>query len=208
MVDLKTTTTFISVVLILFLVPGPAVMLVLTRTMQGGRRVGVFTGLGIAIGDFAHAIFAAVGLSALLMKFAVAFEVVKFAGAAYLVYLGTRALLEKSPKATLANALVIAPSKALFQAIPAEVLNPKTALFFLAFLPQFVHPERGSVLQQFATLGLIFVLLSAAYTTSLVLLTHPLGRVARRASWIKRWQRKAGGAILIGLGLRVAFQRR
>ncbi|CAG4913628.1 LysE family translocator [Paraburkholderia saeva] len=213
MFDLTTLSTFVAVVLGLFLIPGPAVLLVLTRTVQGGRKTGILTGLGIASGDFIHTLCASVGLSALLMTSALAFNVVKLVGAAYLVYLGVRALMEKPsdptlPEASPSKMAAVTPSRAFFQAIPAEVLNPKTALFFLAFLPQFVHPEHGSTFVQFTVLGLIFVGLSAAYTTAIVLTIRPLGRFVKRLSWLSRWQGKIIGTIFISLGLRVATQHR
>jgi threonine/homoserine/homoserine lactone efflux protein len=138
MFDLTTLTTFTAVVLGLFLIPGPAVLLVLSRTVQGGRKTGILTGLGVASGDFVHTLFAAVGLSALLMTSALAFNVVKWVGA-YLIYLGVRALIEEPSDLSLPKLSPVTPLKAYLQAIPAEVLNPKTALFFLAFMPQFVH---------------------------------------------------------------------
>jgi threonine/homoserine/homoserine lactone efflux protein len=150
----------------------------------------------------------------LLMTSALAFNAVKFVGAAYLVYLGVRALREKPTNSTndaSPNTPVVAQvsgSKAFFQAIPAEVLNPKTALFFLAFLPQFVRPEHGSTFLQFAILGLIFVGMSALYTTLLVLTMRPLGRLVKRLTWLTRWQNKIIGVLFISLGLRVAVQTR
>ena len=208
MFDLATLGTFVAVVLGLFLIPGPAVLLVLSRTIQGGRRTGVLTGLGIAAGDFGHTLFAAVGLSAVLMTSALAFNAVKYVGAAYLIYLGVRAFLAEPDNPALPTVAPIAPAKAFLQAIPAELLNPKTALFFLAFMPQFVHPERGSTFMQFAVLGLIFVVLSSLYTTLLALSIKPLGRLLGRLSWLARWQGKIVGGIFIALGLKVATQQR
>jgi len=213
MFDASTLGTFIAVVIGLFLIPGPAVLLVVSRTVQGGRNVGVMTGLGIAAGDFLHTLFAAVGLSAVLMTSALAFSAVKYVGAAYLIYLGIRAVMEKPAMdqpaaAALPAAAPIAPGKAFLQAIPAELLNPKTALFFLAFMPQFVHPERGSTFAQFAVLGLIFVALSSLYSTLLALSIRPLGRLIGRLAWLKRWQGKIVGTIFIALGLKVAAQQR
>lgn len=225
MIDPATLGTFIAVVLGLFLIPGPAVLLTLTRTVQGGRRVGVFTGLGIATGDFIHALCTAVGLSALLMTSSLAFTIVKLCGAAYLIYLGVRAITSKpgrAPASTTATLMAVpangaaiptnganagpTPARAFLQAIPAEVLNPKTALFFLAFLPQFTHPEHGSALAQLITLGLIFATMSAVYTVLLALSVRPLGRITRRLRWLVRWQGKLVGSIFIGLGLKVALQ--
>lgn len=208
MFDLASLVTFVAVVIGLFLVPGPAVLLVVSRTIQGGRKTGVLTGLGIAAGDFMHTLFAAAGLSAVLMTSALAFHAVKYVGAAYLIYLGVRAMLEKPQTPSLPAMAPIAPTKAFLQAIPAELLNPKTALFFLAFMPQFVHPEHGSTFAQFAVLGLIFVALSSLYTTLLALSIRPLGRLLGRLTWLVRWQGKIVGAIFISLGLKVAAQQR
>jgi threonine/homoserine/homoserine lactone efflux protein len=212
MFDLATLGTFVAVVLGLFLIPGPAVLLVLTRTAHGGRKLGVATGLGIAAGDVVHTLCAAVGLSAILMTSALAFNAVKLAGAAYLVYLGVRALRAKpgdpaKPAAADARAPLTA-MRAFWQAVPVEVLNPKTALFFLAFLPQFVHPGRGPAFAQFAALGLIFVTLSIMYTTVIAVAIGPLGRLVQRLRWLSRWQNKIIGAIFISLGLKVATQSR
>jgi len=208
MFDLATLGTFVAVVIGLFLIPGPAVLLVLSRTVQGGRKIGVLTGLGIATGDFGHTLFAALGLSAVLMTSALAFSAVKYVGAAYLIYLGIRAILAKPHDPALPAVAPITPAKAFLQAIPAELLNPKAALFFLAFMPQFVHPERGSTFLQFAVLGLIMVVLSAIYTSLLALSIKPLGRLLGRLSWLARWQGKIVGAIFISLGLKVAAQHR
>jgi len=215
MFDFATLGTFIAVVLGLFLIPGPAVLLVLTRTAQGGKKLGIATGLGIAAGDFVHTLCAAVGLSAILMTSALAFNAVKLVGAAYLVYLGVRAIRAAPPRSNANGAAPapgarpsLAPSRAFWQAIPVEVLNPKTALFFLAFLPQFVHPGRGPAFVQFAVLGLIFVTLSVLYTTLIAMAIGPLGRLVKRLGWLSRWQNKIIGVIFISLGLKVATQSR
>ncbi|HLZ97343.1 MAG TPA: LysE family translocator [Steroidobacteraceae bacterium] len=208
MFEMSALAGFVAIVLGLFLVPGPAVLLVLSRTVGGGRKAGIATGLGIAAGDFIHTLFAALGMSALLMTSAVAFNVVKYVGAAYLIYLGVRAFMEKPREPSLAGTKRVAPTPAFLQAIPAEVLNPKTALFFLAFLPQFVHPERGSAFLQFLVLGLIFVTLSAVYSSLLALSVKPLGRLLKGAARFSRWQGKVVGVVFISLGLKVAAQQR
>jgi len=211
LIDTATLATFVVVVLGLFLVPGPAVLLVLTRTAQGGRSVGIATGAGIATGDLVHTLLAAVGLSALLMTSALAFGVVKLCGAGYLLWLGVKAFLEKPAapdgQGDRPPAPAVSAARAFWQAIPAEVLNPKTALFFLAFMPQFVHAERGQALAQFLVLGLVFVAMSLAYSTALAWAIRPIGRVVGRLAWLQRWKGKIIGAIFISLGVRVAFQR-
>ncbi|MET7242223.1 LysE family translocator [Methylobacterium sp. EM32] len=208
MPDLDTLLTYTAVVLGLFLIPGPAVLLVLARASVGGRRVGIATGLGIAAGDLLHTAMATIGLSAVLMTSALAFSLVKYAGAAYLIYLGFRALFERSGDLRLGSARLVDARLAFRQAVLAEVLNPKTALFFLAFLPQFVHPEQGSVAVQLVVLGLVFVVMSAVYT---VLIAFAAGRVAdwlARHRRIGRWQGRVIGAIYLGLGIRLALQER
>ncbi|WP_028549641.1 LysE family translocator [Paenibacillus sp. UNC451MF] len=208
MIDFATLGTFLVVIIGLFLIPGPAVLLTVTRTVQGGQRAGIMTALGIATGDLIHTLFAAIGLSAILMTSAFAFQFVKYVGAAYLVYLGVRALMEKPADPQLPKAPVLSPLRSFGQAVVTELLNPKTALFFLAFLPQFVHPERGASVLQFLILGLIFVILGTAYTSGIALSIRQLGRLVRRVSWLGRWSGKMIGAIYIGLGLKVAMQNR
>lgn len=208
MIDPALLATYVAVVLGLFLIPGPAVLLVLARGMSGGRSIGVATGLGIAAGDLIHTILATIGLSAILMTSALAFNVVKYAGAAYLVYLGIRAWREKAEELALPSVQRVGPARAFRQAVLAELLNPKTALFFLAFLPQFVRPEAGSPTWQLAQLGFVFVLLSAVYTTLIALAAGSVGQWLLRHPGIGRWQGKVVGGIYLGLGLRLATQER
>lgn len=208
MFTISNLSTFLVIVLGLFLIPGPAVLLTATRTVQGGRKAGVMAGLGIATGDLIHTLFAAAGLSAILMTSALAFNFIKFAGAAYLLYLGIRAILEKPADPQLPKVSPVTTLSSYGQAILVEVLNPKTALFFLAFLPQFVHPEQGSSFFQFLVLGLIFVLLGVMYTTMIAMSVRLLVRLVKRIAWMGRWSSKLVGAIYIGLSLKVAIQSR
>lgn len=208
MFGLESVATYIAVVIGLFLIPGPAVLLVVTRTLQGGRKVGILSGLGIASGDLIHTLCAALGLSALLMTSALAFNVVKVVGACYLIYLGVRAFLAKPSTAEKPVLTQVTPAKAFVQAVAAEVLNPKTAIFFLAFLPQFVHPESGSPLVQFAALGLIFSALSVAYTSLIVISIRPLSQRLKGLSKLRQWEGKIVGTLFMSLGLKVAFQHR
>jgi len=206
MISFATLSAFVVIVIGLFIIPGPAVLLVGSRAAQGGRKAGIIAGLGIAAGDLVHTLFAAIGLSAILMTSSIAFNAVKFAGAAYLLYLGVRAILEKPSDPQLPNVAPQTSAKVFGQAIVIEILNPKTSLFFLSFLPQFVHPERGSTLLQFLILGLVFVLLSAIYTSILAVGIQAIGRMVKRISWLGRWSGKIVGTIYIALGLKVAFQ--
>ncbi|PEL14386.1 LysE family translocator [Bacillus sp. AFS017336] len=200
--------SFILVVLTLFLIPGPAVLLTLSQTMKGGKWNGILTGLGIAVGDLIHTCASVFGLSAILMTSAFAFEVVKYLGAAYLFYLGITALIRKTKKSEKAKVQKEVNTKLSFrQAILIEVLNPKTALFFLALLPQFVQHNDHSVFIQLLTLGITFVILSILYTTSLVLLSSLIGnKFFNKNSNSSKWMGKTIGLVYIGLGVRVALQ--
>lgn len=208
MFDVAPFLTYIAVVIGLFLIPGPAVLLVITRTLQGGNKLGIATGLGIASGDLIHTLCAALGLSAILMTSAVAFNVVKVIGACYLIYLGLRAFFARPDAAKRQELAAVTATQAYFQAVGAEVLNPKTAIFFLAFLPQFIHPEAGSSLAQFAILGLVFAGLSAVYTTLIAIAIRPLGKCMGSLSRLRRWEGKIIGTLFMGLGLKIAFQQR
>jgi threonine/homoserine/homoserine lactone efflux protein len=205
---IATLLTYAAVVLGLFLIPGPAVLLVLARASAGGRRVGIATGMGIATGDLVHTAMATLGLSAVLMTSALAFSLVKYAGAAYLIYLGVRALLERGADLRLGSARLIDAPLAYRQGVLAEMLNPKTALFFLAFLPQFVHPEQGSVVLQLAVLGFIFVAMSAIYTAVIAVAAGYVAGLLARHRGVGRWQGRVIGAIYVGLGVRLALQER
>jgi threonine/homoserine/homoserine lactone efflux protein len=207
-IDHKILLSYTFVVLGLFLIPGPAVLLTLARSIGSGRRVGVATGLGIATGDLCHSLMATLGLSAVLATSAIAFSVVKYAGALYLIYLGVRAFLEKGESLHLPAARPIEAGQAFRQGIFSELLNPKTALFFLAFLPQFVRPENGAAIPQFAVFGAIFVVMSAIYTSFLAVGAGYVGRWLTRHSAIGRWQGKIIGTVYVGLGVRLAFERR
>ncbi len=201
-------TTYVLVVLGLMVIPGPATLLVLARSVSGGRQAGIATGLGIAAGDLIHSTMATFGLSALLATSALAFEIVKYVGVAYLVYLGYRAFVEKSGNLDVGTAAPpISPARAFRQGVFTEILNPKTALFFLAFLPQFIHPESGSVIGQFALLGVIFVALSICVTSALAFGAGSVRGWLAKNRTIGRWQGKVVGSIYMALGVRLAFQQ-
>jgi threonine/homoserine/homoserine lactone efflux protein len=151
---------------------------------------------------------ATIGLSALLMTSALAFEVVKYLGVAYLIFLGISAFLEKSEGLSIPAARRVDAARAYRQAVLTEMLNPKTALFFLSFLPQFVRPEGGSAVGQFASLGLIFVAMSAAYTSLIAMGAGFFARWLARHPGIGRWQGKIVGSIYLALGVRLALQER
>jgi threonine/homoserine/homoserine lactone efflux protein len=198
---------YVLAVLALFLVPGPAVLLILAQSIGGGRKVGLATSLGIALGDSVHTLLTALGLSALLRTSATAFSLVKYAGVAYLIYLGVRSWVAPSEGSTQIALQPIDPQSAFYRALLTEVLNPRTALFFLAFLPQFVRPAGGSVILQLLELGLIFVVLSVGYSSGLAWVAGSLGPRLINHSGFARWQGKIVGSVYVGLGLWLIFQR-
>ncbi|MER9626625.1 MULTISPECIES: LysE family translocator [unclassified Mesorhizobium] len=208
MIDLATLIAYVAVVLGFVFIPGPATLLTVARATSSGTRVGIATGAGIAAGDVVHTFMAIVGISAIIATSAALFSIVKYIGAAYLIYLGIRAIIEKTPAYPAAGALAIPAAKAFRQAVLTEVLNPKTALFFLAFLPQFVRPENGSVMLQLAILGVIFVLLGLVSTVVFAVAAGGLGAFLRRNPTVLRWQGKAVGGIYCALGIRLALQQR
>ncbi|MGA7973296.1 MAG: LysE family translocator [Pseudolabrys sp.] len=208
MIDHTTLITYLAVLIGFVFIPGPAVLMTLSRAMSSGTRVGVATGLGIAVGDLAHTAMAVFGLSAVLLASALLFDVIKYIGAAYLVYLGIRAILERTDTMLPARAAPITAGRAFRQAVLAEMLNPKSALFFVAFLPQFVQPQHGAVPLQLATLGVIFVATGICSTMVYAVGAGHIGRFLRRNPMITRWQGKVVGTIYCALGVRLALQER
>lgn len=196
---------FVGGAMILLAIPGPAVFYILSRTIGHGRLAGVVSAAGIAVGTLFHVAAAALGLSALLASSARAFSIVKYLGAAYLVFLGVRMLLRRdSPEiATSGNGLSL--RRIFAQGVLVNLLNPKTALFFLAFLPQFVDPARGHVSSQVVFLGTSFALLGLCSDSCWALLAGTLAQTLRSNLRWRRAQRNISGGALIALGLVTAF---
>ena len=208
MIDLSTWLLFLAASTALVLAPGPGQALVLSRTLAGGRRAGALTAVGLNVGTLFHSAAAAVGLSALLATSAVAFAAVKYVGAAYLILLGLRTLRARPQGPEHAEAAPAAAAATLAQAIATGILNPKVALFFLAFLPQFVDPARGSALAQFLMLGATLALLDTLYEWTLVGLVTRMRERYLRSERLQAWQRRISGGVLLALGLRLAAQER
>jgi threonine/homoserine/homoserine lactone efflux protein len=195
---------FLAAALVLAITPGPGIFYVLTRTLAGGRRDGILSSAGTLLGGMFHVLAAALGVSAILAASALAFEVVKYAGAAYLVYLGIRMIRSRDLSLNLAKTSVLNPSATFRQGIATEILNPKTALFFLSFIPQFIHPERGHVFAQFVTLGVISVALNTSADIGAAFLAGALGGKLKQSTQLIRRQRVVSGFAMIGLGVYVA----
>jgi threonine/homoserine/homoserine lactone efflux protein len=194
---------FVSAAVILAVTPGPGILYVLGRTLHGGRREGTLSAFGTFVGGSVHVFAAALGLSVVLMTSATAFEVVRFAGASYLIYLGVSMIRNRRAKLT-AQSEGDRPQRNLAEGVVIEVLNPKTALFFLSFIPQFVVPAKGHMTVQFLILGAISVSLNTAVDLLVVVFAASIARrLAGNPNFIER-QRTASGVGMIGLGVYVA----
>ena len=205
MLDSTRFFLFLTAALLLAIAPGPGMLYVLARSLAGGKREGVLSALGTFLGGMVHVLAAALGVSIILARSAAAFAVVKYAGAAYLCFLGIRMILDArkddgSPETTFARPV----RNPLWQGIATEVLNPKTALFFLSFIPQFVVRGSGHVFLQFVMLGTISVVLNTTADLIVIALAGPLGEKIRSSAVFRRRQRTVTGAIMIGLGTYLA----
>ncbi len=196
---------FLSAAVVLAITPGPGIFYVLARSLRGGRREGVLSAAGTFLGGLVHVAAAAFGLSAILAASAIAYQTVKYAGAAYLIYLGYRMIRSREREM---NASDPAASGSTFsQGVLTEVLNPKTALFFLSFIPQFVSLPQGHVAAQFLMLGTISVTLNTCADILVACFAGPLGARMKRSAKLRSRQRAASGVAMIGLGVYVATAR-
>ncbi|MEM7350641.1 MAG: LysE family translocator [Acidobacteriota bacterium] len=205
MPDLQTLALFVAAALLLLIVPGPAVLYVVARTIDQGRLAGFVSILGISLGTLAHVAAAAFGVSAILASSAVAFNVMKYLGAAYLIVLGIRKLMERDD----AERPVIVERQKLgrifWQGAVVNLLNPKTALFFFAFLPQFVDVDRGAIASQILFLGAVFVVLAVLSDGLWALLADAVAGWVTGSKRFLKAQRVFAGGTFIALGVATAF---
>ncbi len=199
---------FLTAAALLAVAPGPGMLYVLARCLAGGKREGVLSAVGTFLGGMVHVLAAALGVSVILARSALAFATVKYAGAAYLCFLGVRMILDaRKPDAFYPQDLPAKPvavRNPLWQGVATEVLNPKTALFFLSFIPQFVNRAPGNIFFQFVLLGTVSVMLNTSADLIVILLAGPLGEKIRSSATFRRRQRTVTGAIMIGLGTYLA----
>jgi threonine/homoserine/homoserine lactone efflux protein len=203
--DLAGLGFFVVAALVLLLTPGPAVLYIVARSIDQGRRAGLVSMLGVHAGTLVHIAAAAAGLSALLAASAMAFSAVKYLGAAYLVYLGVRRILASAPAVGAGPPRERRLRRAFIDGVVVNVLNPKTALFFLAFLPQFVDVERGAVWSQMVVLGFAFIALGMISDGTYAFVAARAGRLLRSSRRFRTTQRYVSGGIYIGLGAVAAF---
>jgi threonine/homoserine/homoserine lactone efflux protein len=197
---------FLTAAVLLAIAPGPGMLYVLARSLAGGKREGALSALGTFLGGMVHVFAAALGVSIILARSALAFAAVKYIGAAYLCFLGVRMILDgrRDNRADLSATALKPARNPLWQGVATEVLNPKTALFFLSFIPQFVARGEGHVFLQFVTLGTISVALNTTADLIVIALAGPLGERIRASTKFRRGQRAVTGAIMIGLGTYLA----
>jgi threonine/homoserine/homoserine lactone efflux protein len=188
----------------LLLIPGPAVLYIVARSIEQGRRAGVLSAVAVGLGNLTQAIAASLGLSALILSSAVVFTIIKFAGAAYLVYIGVRTLFSRPAKID-GESDASSMKRVASQGFMVALLNPKTALFFLAFLPQFIQPTRGNVAAQTLSLGITFVVLGIVTDSAYAMLSGSLGHWLRNNMKFLRAQRYFSGGIYVALGIGAAL---
>jgi threonine/homoserine/homoserine lactone efflux protein len=216
----STLLAFLAAAVVLVLVPGPGTAWIVAQTVAGGTARGLRAGLGLETATLIHALAAGLGLSAILATSAHAFDVLKFAGAAYLLWLGIRAWRAApapnavGPGEASGNQPLPASggddgaTPVYWRSVATGVLNPKVALFFLAFLPQFVRPERGLVWLQFLVLGGLLSIIGMSHSTLLSVAIGRFGRRLRAHPRLARWRQRVLGTFFVGLGLRLAVQQR
>jgi threonine/homoserine/homoserine lactone efflux protein len=205
MFGLPNLSIFLVAALVLLLTPGPAVFYIVARSLDQGRLAGFVSVLSIEVGNFVHVLAATLGLSAILVSSALAFSIVKYLGAVYLIYLGVRRLLALET-ADQAMTFQRQSLRRIFrQGVLVAILNPKTALFFFAFLPQFVDPSKGSPALQLLALGCLFVLMAIITDSLYALLAGSIGqwlKSTRSFLWVERY---LAGTVYIGLGVMSAL---
>ena len=205
MIEISRLTFFMGAALALLLIPGPAVLYITARSANQGHMAGIISVLAIETANFLQAIAAALGLSAILLSSALAFDVVKYLGAAYLIYLGIRKLLVSEEETGNGAIKPESLSRIYWQGLVVNLLNPKTALFFFAFLPQFVDPDKGNVTEQTLLLGALFVGMAIITDSMYALLASSLAGKLRGSRHFQKGQRYFAGLVYVGLGITTAL---
>lgn len=203
-------TTFLITGIILNLTPGSDTLYILSRSISQGKKAGILSALAISCGSIFHTIFAAMGLSIILSQSLMAFNIVKYAGAAYLIFLGIKTLFSKNvSSAGIAEIKSELNYRKIFiSGIVTNLLNPKVALFFLAFLPQFIDPNYSNHALSFVMLGLTFVTTGTIWCLILAIYSSKLANAINKSDKVKLWLDKITGIIFISLGLKLALMKK
>ncbi len=208
MIDIISLWGFILAALVVLVLPGPGVLYVVTRSLVQGRRTGLISVLGLSVGALVQVAVATAGLSAILLTSATSFGIVKLVGACYLIYLGIRALLSEYSESEEINPKLGSFYRIFIDGIVISVFNPKIAIFFLAFLPQFIVPEYGEITQQFLLLGLLYVALALCTDSAYALMASSIRGFLRVKFLQGSALQRLSGVIYLGLGLSLAFADR
>jgi threonine/homoserine/homoserine lactone efflux protein len=205
MADIQNLFIFIGLSWVLIITPGPDLIYVLTRGISIGKKAGLISAVGVTLGIFVHTIFAALGLSVILKTSALAFTIVKIVGAAYLIYIGVKMLINKS-ELNLENDNQISTRKVFMQGLLSNTLNPKVALFFMAFLPQFIKTNGTEISPiPFLILGTIFALCTLIFLSILGYFSGAVGHYLKTKDTISKWIKNVSGSVMVLLGIRLAF---
>ncbi len=208
MPDTTSLALFLIAALTLNVTPGPDMLYVIARSLGQGQKAGIVSAIGIGVGGFVHTLAATLGLSALLASSALAYSVVKYVGAGYLIYLGVRMILSQKRNQSIATLRPASLSRIFNQAVATSVLNPKVALFFIAFLPQFTNPSQGSVAWQIAFLGVLFCATGTTVNTTVALLSGLMGDWLKNRPRFYQIQQWFTGSVFVVLGTSIALPDR
>jgi len=209
-VDFNSYLLFIGASIILCIVPGPDMIYLLSRTIAQGRKAGFAAALGINLGGYFHLTAAILGISAIIATSALAFNILKYCGAAYLIYIGYKAILSNSPSTICSsdNEAQL-PIKSIFwQGFISDVLNPKVAIFFISLLPQFIQADSNNTFTQLIILGVTVNIIALLINIVLVWFSHSVSSHLRQSNWMSKVLNKIMGTIFISLGLKLATEQR
>lgn len=210
MFNIENFYLFLSVSLLINLSPGPDMLYTAARSLSQGTKAGIFSTLGIFTGCLFHITAAVFGLSKIIQESILVFSIIKYAGAAYLVYIGIKSLLNNKRKKEnqIVQLRLMSNHKIFFQGLMTNLLNPKVAIFFLSFLPQFINPQSTSIKEQIAFLGLWFDVQGCLVLITVATLTGTFRNMLQQNKNFWNWQEKITGTILIGLGIKMLFNKK
>lgn len=208
MFNIENFYLFLSVSILINLSPGPDMLYTAARSLSQGTKAGIFSTLGIFTGCLFHITAAVFGLSKIIQESIFVFSVIKYAGAAYLVYLGIKSIFNRRKNATIEKLPVMSDRKIYMQGLVTNLLNPKVAIFFLSFLPQFINPQSHYLKEQIAFLGLWFDVQGCLILVTVATLTGTFRNMLQQNKNFWNWQEKITGTILIGLGIKMFFTKK
>jgi threonine/homoserine/homoserine lactone efflux protein len=210
MLGIENLGAFILTAIIVVITPGVDTIMVLTRSISKGKSSGLYSALGVSLGLLVHTCAASFGLSQILSKSAIAFSIVKYIGAAYLIYLGYRSFTDKSEQVEIkmTDTKVVGMKQMFFTALLSDILNPKIALFFLAFLPQFINSDEINNPVPYLFLGLIIFFITLIWCSFLALAGSNVAKIFNKNKNIESWMNKTSGVVFVLLGLKIALTKK